>query len=203
MSHRRYLALIKQREDKQPNDEHENPYSHTVLIGNWFEERFASKIDHKAITPGIYGASKCLAEETLYKNDFKLPIKDPKKYDEFIEWKQQGFSNRLNSEKTNIKLCDGDQFKQNITSFKDVMYRIMPQEDKGEEGIKKSKINEDYMRSFGNSTQTGLLQWLECERKRDDAIPLDVSHYKNNFKPMKITKKIILHKGEQRKTSIL
>ncbi|XP_065369035.1 uncharacterized protein LOC135961463 [Calliphora vicina] len=209
MSHKRSLSMIKQLQPKPAEQllskERENPYSNTVLIGNWFEERFVNKIDRKAITPGIYGESECSQENTLYKYDFKQPIQmqSQEQYGEFVNWKQKGFNNRLNSEHTNINLWDGDQFTKNITTFKDIMYRIKPAEDVAGDKLllKKRRINEDYMRSYGNSTQTGYLHWRECERRREDEIPLDMSHYKNNFKSIKMPQRK-LYKREQRKTSI-
>lgn len=191
------------------SEERENRYSHSVLIGNWFEERFANRIDHKAITPGLYGQTSCPLQESHYKADFKqkISLNDSENFEEFINWKQQGFSNRLNSECTNIKLWDGEQFAKNLTSFKDLMFRIQPEKFKSKEAefslLKRQKINDDYMRSFGNSTRTGLRFWRECEKRKEDAFPLDVSHYRNNFKSIQMPHKRVLCKGEQRKTSIL
>lgn len=188
-------------------ENYENAFSNTVLVGNWYESRLVHKKDKKAITPGIYGNSGCMKDVSVYQSDFKQPVakNSSEEYAGFVNWSQLGFHNRLNASISNINFSHGDQFVNNLTTLKDVMYRIMPKQDVNCHILmpKKEKRNDDYMRSFGNSTRTGLLQYRICEKYRDENTPVDVSHYKNNFKPFKINKPIVKHKGLQRKTSLI
>ena len=184
----------------------EYSFSNSVLVGNWFEDRFAHVEDRKAITPGIYGNSNCINDVSVYHTDFKQPITryPGEEHEEFSKWKQSGYRNYLNSMTTNIDFWNGDQFRNNFTTLKDIMYRILPEQDVNCHVLmpKKETVNDDYMRSFGNSTRTGLLQWRKCEKYIDNNTPVDMSHYKNSFKPFKIDKPITRCKGPQRKTSL-
>ncbi|TMW41286.1 hypothetical protein DOY81_013634 [Sarcophaga bullata] len=130
MSTRRKDVIIPKLLPKQPDHyenrhDRENSFGNSVLVGNWFEDRFAHEEDRKAITPGIYGNSSCINDDSVYHTDFKQPIT---KY-------------------------PGDEHE----DFKDIMYRILPKEDVNCHVLmpKKEKVNDDYMRSFGNSTRTG------------------------------------------------
>lgn len=198
--------LPKKPENTDCFEDREFSYSNSVLIGNWFENRFAHEEDKRAITPGIYGNSDCTKDASVYHSDYKqhINMQPNEDYTEFTQWKQCGFRNYLNGKNSNIYFCSGDQFINNLTTLKDIMYRIKPEQDVNCHVLvpKKEKVNEDYLRSFGNSTQTGLLQWLRCKKYRDENTPVDVSHYKNNFKPIKINKPIVRYKGTQRKTSL-
>ncbi|XP_073847506.1 uncharacterized protein [Musca autumnalis] len=176
----------------------ENPYSNNVLLGNWFEERFSDKSDKKAITPCIYGQSDCVEEKPLYRGDFTTPTD----LSNFLEWKLNGFRNRLNSESSNIKLWDGEQFERNATTMKDLMFRIVPEEREKRKGLLR-RNEEDFLRSYGNSTKTGLLQWRACEEWTERRTPNDMTHYKNAFKQPVVTEKRVICKGPRKKTSII
>uniref|UniRef100_A0A1A9VU55 Uncharacterized protein n=1 Tax=Glossina austeni TaxID=7395 RepID=A0A1A9VU55_GLOAU len=160
-----------------------NRYAPAVLVGSWFEERCSSETDPKAITPGIYGKSTCAEDFSLYKAQFARPIPENSRKGaiDFFNWKQEGFSNRLATEATNIKFSDGIEFYKNATTMTDMMFRILPQQ-KGEA----SKPKVDMLRSYGNLTKTGLLKWRACEQWREKNTPAYVSHYKQNFKRIEV-----------------
>ncbi|KAL9919830.1 uncharacterized protein ACN427_001611 isoform 2-T11 [Glossina fuscipes fuscipes] len=177
---------------KQNSVSSANRYAPAVLVGSWFEERCSGETDPKAITPGIYGKSTCAEDFSLYKTHFTRPIPENSRKGamDFVNWKQEGFSNRVGTEVTNIKFSDGVEFYKNATTMTDMMFRILPQQT-GEasstytlRGYGKPKI--DMLRSYGNLTKTGLLKWRACEQWREKNIPVDVSHYKQNFKRIEV-----------------
>ena len=166
----------------------EDLYGESVLVGNWFENRYSDKIDNKAIAPAIYGKSTCISDRTVYQGDFfKKPVQRcPNETKKFLQWQQIGFQNKDRNLKTSIKLWDRDDFANNMTTMSDVVFRLHPAE-KAKSTVRKIKEKEeDLLQSYGNATVFGLRAAKACDELIEQSTPVDVSIYQENYKYKKV-----------------
>lgn len=66
-------------------------FSRDVLVGNWYEERFTDQRDKNAITPCIYGKSKCNDDVSTYCRNFQVNWNEKQRTKEYINLKAKAF----------------------------------------------------------------------------------------------------------------
>lgn len=155
-------------------------YTADVLIGNWYDNRIATKGQYTAIVPGLATDNKCLNAQSQYKDDYLPSSVDRSELSEsFIKWRGIGYTNRCNAQST-IQLQDSEMFFNNFTSTKDVyqmnLQPIRPSIKKGRLGATTQDI--DRTENYGNVTKTGTIAWKKCEEYLNSMMPEYQTEYK-------------------------
>lgn len=169
------------------------PYSKQVLIGNWFDRRFGYDQKSNSIVPGLNSTDRCEQHRTLNQDSYSdagYKGEEPKK--NFLERRVTLMSNYNKGTKSNLRLMDSLELRNNYTTTNTLIYDWIPhlwQQPKmalPTDGLRKHQPEVDLLQAYGNLTKTdNYAQRRKCEMKRDKR-NIMMTTYASSFSPLNL-----------------
>lgn len=169
------------------------PYSKQVLIGNWFDRRFGYTQKTNSIVPGLNPTDRCEQHRTLNQDSYSdagYKGEEPKK--NFLERRVTLMRNYNKGTKSNLRLMDGQELRNNYTTTNTLIYDWIPhlrQKQKmvlPTDGVRKRQPEVDLLQAYGNLTKTeNYAQRRKCEMKQDKRNIMTTT-YASSFSPIQL-----------------
>ncbi|KAL7732179.1 hypothetical protein ACLKA6_010300 [Drosophila palustris] len=140
----------------------EPPYGKQVLIGNWFDRRYAFDEKGNGILPGLNPPQECERHRTLSQDTYTVEGKEVDSKRDFMEKRVTRMRNFSASTSSTVKLFDDPEMIDNFTTTNTLLYDWMPKmylehflkQNLPSAGRPELPHRPDMLQSFGNLTKT-------------------------------------------------